>query len=161
MEPMMSPTSFGPAPQIASNIAPRVTPITSNDRLFIRLLNGYRSSGGLQRLTTLQATRRQAWGAEVTETLPLGVAERRVLGIAWNQEVWAPDFQFEAGGAIKPAAAAVFRELVPCHDPWDLAAWFITPSPWLDDDRPAELLAFAPERVVEVARADRYVATGG
>lgn len=95
------------------------------------------------------------------DTMSMQVAQRRMLGVAWNHEVWIPGFQFEPHGAIKPAATAVFLELVPSHDPWDLAAWFITPSIWLHDDRPIDLLEAAPARVLEAARVDRYVANGG
>jgi hypothetical protein len=146
---------------IAPALARQPASVSAEDRLFIALLNGYRSSGGLNRFATLQAARRDDWGNDVVQEVPARVAERRVLGIVWNRDLWVPDFQFDRSGAIKPVAAAVFLELTASHDPGELAAWFVTPSTWLRDVRPIELIETAPSRVIEAARADRYVADGG
>jgi hypothetical protein len=128
---------------------------------FITLLAGYRSQGGLPRLYTLQATQREAWGADIVNALPAHVADRTVLGITWNREAWVPGFQFDSHGAVAQPTAAVFAELKSSYDPWELATWFITPSTWLRQARPIDQLAAAPAHVVEAARADRYVANGG
>lgn len=157
MERSMSSTALGIAPRLA----PRLAPAVPEDHLFMALLNGYRSSGGLHRLTTLHGSRQHAWDLDVRDKMPRQVAERRILGIVWNHEVWVPDFQFEVSGAIKPEATAVFLELVPGHDPSDLGTWFITPSTWLQDDRPIDLLETAPARALAAARADRYLANWG
>ncbi|MBC8055529.1 MAG: hypothetical protein H7Y61_02995 [Rhizobiales bacterium] len=140
---------------------PQIAAVAPQDRHFIALLNGFRSSGGLQRLSTLQATRRDAWRTVVVEALPARVADRSVLAITWNHEAWVPNFQFDGHGAIKQPAAAVFLELTPSYDPWELATWFVTPSTWLQRVRPIDLLEMAPPRMLEAARADRYVANGG
>ncbi|MBC7942449.1 MAG: hypothetical protein H7Z19_22305 [Chitinophagaceae bacterium] len=140
--------------------ASRVAAAVPQDGLFIALLNGFRSSGGLQRLSVLQASRQDAWRIDVVEALPSRVAGRNVLGITWNHEVWVPDFQFDGHGAVKHPAAAVFLELTPSHDPWELATWFVSPSVWLRHDRPIDLLEKAPARVFEAARADRYITSG-
>jgi hypothetical protein len=145
----------------AWRVVPRAAAVGPQDSLFIALLNGFRSSGGLQRLSVLQATRRDAWSTDVTEALPARVADRKVLGIAWSYQAWVPEFQFDAHGATKWLAAAVFLELTPSHDPWELATWFVTPCTWLQHVRPIDLLDLAPARVLEAARADRYVANGG
>jgi hypothetical protein len=145
----------------ACRVVPRVAAVAAQDSLFIALLNGFRSTGGLQRLSALQAIRCNAWGSDVMEALRARVADRSVLGITWNHEVWVPDFQFDGHGAIRHPAAAVFVELAPSHDPWELATWFVTPSSWLEHVRPIDLLEMAPARVLEAARADRYVANGG
>jgi hypothetical protein len=145
----------------AWRVVPRVAAVGPQDSLFIALLNGFRRTGGLWRLSALQLMRRDAWGTSVLEALPARVADRKVLGITWNHESWVPDFQFGTHGAIKPVVAAVFLELMTSHDPWELATWFITPSTWLQHLRPIDLLEMAPARVLEAARADRYVANGG
>ncbi len=106
----------------------RIATMAPQDSLFITLLNGFRSSGGRQRLPVLQATRRDAWSADVIEALPARVTDRNVLAITRNDEAWVPDFQFAGHGATKQPAAAVFLELTPSHDPWELATWFVTPS---------------------------------
>lgn len=151
---------LAPAPS-ALTVAPQLAAVAAQDSLFITLLNGFRSSGGLQRLSTVRASRRGVWSADVIEALPAHIADRRVLGIIWNHEAWVPDFQFDGRGATRQPATAVFLELVPSHDPWELATWFVTPSTWLQYVRPIDLLELAPARVLEAARADRYVANGG
>jgi hypothetical protein len=145
----------------AWRVVPQVAAVAPQDSLFITLLNGFRSRGGLQRLSVLQAIRRDAWSTDVIEALPACIADRKVLGITWNHEAWVPDFQFDGHGALKQPAAAVFLELTPSHCPWELATWFVTPSTWLQQVRPIDLLEIAPARVLEAARADRYVANGG
>jgi hypothetical protein len=145
----------------AWRVVPRVAAVAPRDSLFIELLNGFRSSGGLQRLSALRATRCDPWRTDVIEALPARIADRKVLGITWNHEAWVPDFQFDGHGATKQPAAAVFLELTPSHDPWELATWFVTPSTWLKHVRPIDLLEMAPARVLEAARVDRYVANGG
>lgn len=145
----------------ASRIVPRRAAVAPQDSLFIALLNGFRSSGGLQRLSVVQAIRRNAWSAKVVAALPERITDRSVLGITWNHEAWVPDFQFDAHGSTKQAAAAAFRELVPGHDPWELAGWFVSPSTWLQHERPIDLLEVAPATVLAAARADRFVANGG
>lgn len=157
----MDESAFLAAAGSARRVVPRLTGAAPQDRHFIALLNGFRSSGGLLRLSALQAIRRNAWGDDVVEALPARVADRSVLGITWNHEAWVPDFQFDGHGNTRQPAAAVLLELTPSHDPWELATWFVTPSVWLQHVRPIELLKLAPTRVVEAARADRYVANGG
>jgi hypothetical protein len=142
----------------ARRVVPRLAAVAPQDSLFIALLNG---SGGLQRLSALKAIRCNAWDSDVIEALPARVADRSVLGITWNHEAWVPDFQFDGHGAIRQPAASAFIELTPSHDPWELATWFVTPSTWLQHVRPIDLLETAPARVLEAARADRYVANGG
>ena len=144
----------------AGAAAPRAMSVAPQDSLFIALLNGYRRSGGLQRISALQTTRRNAWKVDLIEALPTRVAEREVLGIMWNGVVWVPGFQFGRHGDTKPAAAAVFLELRPSHDPWELATWLVTPCNWLRQDRPIDLLDTTPGRVLEAARTDRYIAKG-
>lgn len=141
-------------------VVPRPAAAAPQDSLFIALLNAFRSSGGLQRLSALQAIRSSSWDDDVIEALPARVADRSVLGITWNREAWVPNFQFDGHGATKLPAATAFLELTPSHDPWELAAWFVTPSTWLQHVRPIDLLEMAPTRVLEAARADRYVANG-
>lgn len=107
------------------------------------------------------AAHRDAWRADIIEALPARVVDRSALGITWNHEAWVPNFQFDARGATKQAAASVFLELTRSHDPWELATWFVTPSAWLQHGRPIDLIDKAPARLLEAARADRFVANGG
>ena len=157
----MSDLAYLAAASSTRRVVTELAAVTPQDSLFIELLNGFRSSGGLQKLSALQAIRRNPWGDDVIEALPARVADRSVLGITWNRETWVPGFQFDGHGAIKQPTAAVALELAPSHDPWELATWFVTPSTWLQQVRPIDLLEMAPARVLEAARADRYVANGG
>ncbi|MGH7128476.1 MAG: hypothetical protein ACREIV_07890 [Planctomycetaceae bacterium] len=62
-----------------------------------------------------------------------------------------PAFQFGDDGRPLPVVAAV-RELFADWTPWSLVLWLTSPSGWLDDARPVDLLVSDPARVEEAAR---------
>jgi hypothetical protein len=157
----MRDSAFPATASSTRRVLPQLAVVDRHDSLFIALLNEFRGRGGLQRLLAVQSAHRDTWSADVIETLPARVADRCVLGVTWNHEAWVPEFQFDAHGATKQAAASVFLELTGSHDQWELATWFVTPSVWLQHSRPIDLIDTAPARLLEAARADRYVANGG
>lgn len=77
--------------------------------------------------------------------------EGRIVGVSWHGRTLYPAFQFRDGqpSPIIERAAAIL------HDrglsDWALALWFITPSGWLSDRRPVDLLDEDPERVLAAA----------
>lgn len=76
------------------------------------------------------------------------VASRRVF----------PGFQFApTTGAVRPEVGEVLAELPLTlrRSDWQLALWWTTPSSWLDDQRPVDVLATDPARVVKAAVQER------
>lgn len=77
--------------------------------------------------------------------------EGRIVGVSWHGRTLYPAFQFRDGrpSPIVERAAAIL------HDRglsgWALALWFITPSGWLWDRRPVDLLDEDPDRVLAAA----------
>lgn len=136
-------------------------PANPTDTLFIKLLQDYRCCGGLLRLRDLQAMRRASWTDETLTQLPALIVARRAVGLVWDRTPWIPAFQFDDFGCVTPAVEAVLRELTPAFNEWELSGWFVTPSCWLDQRRPVDLIDANQALVFEAARVDRYVATGG
>jgi hypothetical protein len=78
-------------------------------------------------------------------------SEGRIIGVPWHGRTLYPAFQFR-DGRPSPAverAAAVLRDRG--LSGWSLALWFLTPSGWLWDRRPVDLLDEDPERVLAAA----------
>lgn len=78
-------------------------------------------------------------------------SEGRIVGVPWHGRMLYPAFQFRDGRPIPDVerAAAILRNRG--LSGWALALWFITPSGWLWDRRPIDLLDDDPERVLAAA----------
>ncbi|MGE7434319.1 MULTISPECIES: hypothetical protein [Kitasatospora] len=68
-----------------------------------------------------------------------------------------PDFQFGAGGRLRPAVLEVNLLLDAEQDPWAVADWWLSANAWLGSG-PAELLG--TDREGQVVDAARYLAEG-
>lgn len=77
--------------------------------------------------------------------------EDRVVGVPWHGRTLYPAFQFRDGRPSPTVvhAAAILRDRG--LSDWALALWFLTPSGWLWDRRPVDLLDEDPERVLVAA----------
>lgn len=81
--------------------------------------------------------------------------EQRVFAVAWGGELRYPAFQFDDAGKPLPAIRSVIDALGVQVSPWQLALWFVTPSPYLPrQERPVQFLS-DPEQLVAAARAER------
>jgi DNA-binding CsgD family transcriptional regulator len=80
-------------------------------------------------------------------------SEGRILGVPWHGRTLYPVFQFLDGrpNPTVERAAVTLRERG--LSGWALALWFLTPSGWLWDRRPVDLLEEDPERVIAAAGA--------
>ncbi len=78
-------------------------------------------------------------------------SEGRIVGVPWHGRVLYPAFQFHDGrpSPTVERAARTLRERG--LDGWALALWFLTPSGWLWDRRPVDLLEEGSERVLAAA----------
>lgn len=130
------------------------------DLQFIALLDAYRPSGGLARTQeTLDRFMRRD-GPDVV-TMARWVAQREVVYLDWNGRGWLPNFQWDPVNMVPlPQLAPVLLELNAVYSHWALAAWFAQPNPWLEDERPADVLVSRAGDVLNAARADRFVALG-
>lgn len=130
-------------------------PAIENDRAFIRMLDAYRSSGGMARATevfTLFKSRSQLGVASLAHWM----AQRSVVSLEWHADVWLPLFQFDRRHmTIKPALGPVFTVLNPLLSPWELTQWCAQPHRWLNGESPADTLDVDPSKVLRAACADR------
>ena len=89
------------------------------------------------------------------------IVQRRIVHFEWQGLTWLPLFQFDlASMEVRPGLHQAVAELRGVFDDWELTQWFARPNCWLDGRSPSELMAADPDSVVEVARADRFVAAG-
>lgn len=130
------------------------------DLQFIALLDAYRPSGGLARTQeTLELFMRRD-GPDLA-TVARWMTQREVVCLDWNVQSWMPNFQWDlVNMAPLPQLAPVLVELNAVYSHWALAAWFAQPNPWLEGERPAEILVSHAADVLNAARADRFVALG-
>jgi hypothetical protein len=126
---------------------------------FIALLEGFRASGGTapaEIVAGLLEEQRAGGAASLSQLVHRG----GVFGFGWRARLWIPLFQLEADD-LSPRAGAqrVRAALPPMASGWDVAAWFATPLPRLDGQRPADLLDTRPGEVLQAARAAAPAAT--
>ncbi|HEY2282062.1 MAG TPA: helix-turn-helix transcriptional regulator [Solirubrobacteraceae bacterium] len=76
-------------------------------------------------------------------------SEDRIVGVAWHGRTLYPGFQFRNGQLNATVAHAVARLRERGLEGWALALWFVTPSGWLWDRRPVDVIDEDPERVLE------------
>ena len=90
------------------------------------------------------------------------VAAGELFSFQWHHAMWTPMFQFAMPGptvAVGPRRVVV--ELGRGFDGWALASWFVEPNAWLASHSPIECVGSNLPAVLEAARADRFVTTGG
>lgn len=78
----------------------------------------------------------------------------KVLGIRRGKSYLYPSFQFDANGVVRLAIPTIIR-LATGAD-WSsesTAIWLCSPSGWLADRRPVDLLETEPDAVIAAARA--------
>jgi DNA-binding CsgD family transcriptional regulator len=78
-------------------------------------------------------------------------SEGRVIAVQWHGRTLYPEFQFSDGrpSPIVSRVAATLRDRG--LSGWPLALWFATPSGWLHDRRPVDLLDTEPQQVLAAA----------
>jgi hypothetical protein len=79
-------------------------------------------------------------------------AAGRALAVEWHGRTVYPAFQFAADGQPRPVIASVLAHLRRAGlNDWQAALWFTSPTGWMDDRRPVELLEEDPEAVAAAA----------
>ena len=126
-----------------------------SDSAFIDMLVSYRCTGGLARAQEVFSLFKGSNGLGVA-TLAHWIAQRSVVSLEWNGDVWMPLFQFERRSMnVKSALEPVLAELNPIFTPWELAHWCAQPHSSLGGISPANTLDFDAKRVLDAACADR------
>ena len=89
------------------------------------------------------------------------IVSRGIVSFEWRNHYWIPLFQFDMNDmSLKRGVSKVTRELSPVLDNWTLALWFTEPNVWLDGNRPVDRVDSHISKVLDAARADRFVAAG-
>jgi len=135
----------------------------SSDRNFAALHGAYKATGGMAKcseLARLLEDRPDRTPGDV-ENLAELIDRGAAFGFDWKGTCWVPLFQFNLWDlSTRPGSRQVLAELSPSFDGWQLAAWFVQRSAWLDYRRPVDLLSSNLPAVLSLARVDRYVANG-
>jgi hypothetical protein len=160
---------------------PALGPTTVTDAEFSELCQGLQRSGGLvsadQWVGLMHGRGERLLGEPTSPTFlppisppisqPISMVARWIVGrrivcITWRSQTLLPLFQFGAGrSSLQPGLAAVMTELTDVFDDWELALWFARGNSSLGGAAPADRLATHPEDVLQAARTDRFIATGG
>lgn len=128
------------------------------DDQFVAMLISYRSCGGLARAQEVLGLFKRHCGSDLA-TLARWIVKGKVIGFAWQSELWLPLFQFNRIDMTpQPGLGQVLAELTTVYDAWELASWFAQANAWLADQTPAETLILDPTAVLHAARADRFIA---
>lgn len=128
------------------------------DRLFMGMLDAYRSSGGLARAQEIFTVYRAQNGSDVA-TLARWIVKREVISFDWQSKVWLPLFQFNRVHMAPHAGLQpVLAILNPVFSPWEIALWFTQPNPWLEGCTPANSLETRTNAVLHAASADCLIA---
>lgn len=140
--------------------SPSAWPTIPTDHDFMALHTAYRRLGGLARAHELS----RVWAADDPQMqgrLEALIDGGQVFAFHWHDSLWLPRFQLDRQAhATAVPARQVLDEFGGAWDGWELASWFVEPNPWLDDVAPADCLDNALPRVLEAARADRFVRLG-
>jgi hypothetical protein len=90
-------------------------------------------------------------GAKASDRSALASAWRgngRVVGVDWNGRTVYPAFQLAADGQPRPVIGRVLAHLRRAGlTDWQAMLWFTSPTAWLEDRRPVDLLDAAPAAV--------------
>lgn len=116
--------------------------------------------GGLASAVDVAELLRVRWHQPVSR-LARWIVNRRVLSLESAGGLCLPLFQFDlAAASIRIEARLVFDTLLPVLDSHEMARWFVEANAWLGDEAPAHVFMVDPQRVMQAARADRFVAMG-
>lgn len=89
------------------------------------------------------------------------IVSREIVTIVRRSALLVPMFQFDRRlMELRPRCREAVLELSDVMGDVDLARWFAAPNSWLAGAVPVEMFDCNPDRVVEAARADRFIRCG-
>lgn len=123
------------------------------DRRFLKLISDLRLHGGMLPIEEVRSIR---YVSNPEMLLREELVRREFFALKWRLRLWVPIFQFHLPGwEISRNAAKVAGLLHPFLQGFELAEWFTTANPWLEDNSPVKLLETQTENVLKAAMADR------
>lgn len=95
-------------------------------------------------------------GSAVDIKNPSGLPNRwkradKIFAITSEGKDLYPAYALDVGGQPLPQMKKIIQLFGETKTPWSLALWFGSPNSWLGNQKPKDLLASAPERVLEAA----------
>ena len=127
---------------------------------FNAIVSAYRLSGGTATADDLELMlekKRKGRFVSVSQQILL----RNIFSFEWQNQYWVPMFQFYPQDlTVKREVMRVVHELTAVLDNWTLALWFTEPNSWLNNRRPVDMMDRHFLKVLNAARADRFVAAG-
>lgn len=127
---------------------------------FEAMARSYAATGGIGRVEQIFVLFKQQGGPR-PPLLASWIRRRQVICFEWDDGIWLPWFQFhKVDLRPHPQLDAVFTELTPVFDAWEMANWFARPNAWLADRSPVATLAADLAAVRNAARADRFIVNG-
>lgn len=76
---------------------------------------------------------------------------KKIFAIASEGRDLYPAYALDIGGQPLPLIKKIIELFGETKTPWALAVWFGSPNSWLGNKKPKDLLASAPEKVMEAA----------
>ena len=150
----MSPT----VRQGGRGFAPESTPSpeiddTPGGGTFVALLKAFRASGGIAPAHGLECLRAE-YAIGGAASLPKLILAGEIFGFTWCGNLWMPMFQFAPDDlSVRPGPRRVRDVLPSSWTPWALAAWFASPSLFLDDQCPTDVLEVNLVATLDAARS--------
>jgi hypothetical protein len=149
-----------PAPDTFEQHSHKPPGIQGDSAGFASILNAYRGSGGTARGDDLACLMKEHLRGDYISLARL-LVNGGVFGFTWRGVLWIPMFQFELRDlAVKSGSRLVLAELASTFDNWAVATWFAEGNSWLDGRPPVDMLDRDLPKVLEAARAGRFIAAG-
>jgi hypothetical protein len=132
--------------------------IDTQDSRFLKLLVDLRPYGGMLPMEDVRSIG-FVWHAGLS--LGESLIRRDLFALTWRHRMWLPMFQFRMPGwQLSTHASEIAGLLHPVLQGFELAEWFVMPSPWLGERCPVELIDTELAQVRHAAQADRFLLAG-
>jgi hypothetical protein len=127
---------------------------------FVAIAAAFGRNGGM---ATVEDANRMALlrSGRPASVLARQMCMRESIWLTGHGRIWLPLFQFDPHTmSIRDEVLAVTTELRQVFDESDIASWFVEPNSWLGNRAPVTVIDEDPGEVLEIARADRFIAAG-
>lgn len=127
---------------------------------FDAMVDIYKTCGGTARADDLALLLQERKAGDFV-SVARQIVSRDIFSFEWQNHFWVPMFQFNRHDmSVKQEVRRVAHELAAVLDNWTLSQWFTEPNAWLKGRRPVDMIDREFSKVLDAARADRFVAAG-